>query len=85
MLSGRGRKKEEEARRERNEALSVCEPLRGCDGGPFPIGTRRAVEPHVLIFSTASPPLRPDRLYCHRVRCARLDLSLLVSISSPSK
>lgn len=33
MLSGRGRKKEEEARRERNEALSVCEPLRSCDGG----------------------------------------------------
>lgn len=76
-----GEKEEEEARRERerNEALSVsANRFKVATGGPFPIGTRRAVEPHDLIGLSVqlhSPP-RPDRLYCYRVLCSPLDLSL---------
>lgn len=78
---GRGRSKKKERERERNEALSVsANRFEVATGGPFPIGTRRAVEPHDLIGLSVqlhSPP-RPDRLYCYRVlcACAPLDLSL---------
>ena len=53
MLSGRGREEEEETRRERERErergfILPANRFEVATGGPFPIGTRRAVEPHLI-------------------------------------